>query len=110
MVIIFSKKEIDKIQNVNFHDAKISKIISDYDEGTVEMPIIMDDTHQYAALLKFENVAYVEVNRKEPWGPGCYIFTLNVDDDEGDYFKVSILLNSGDKVIIIAAKMVYSFS
>ncbi|MGL5514203.1 MAG: hypothetical protein ACRDBM_13335, partial [Sporomusa sp.] len=91
-----------------FHDAKVSKIISDYDEGIVEMPIIMDDSHQYAALVKFENITSVEINRKEPWGPGCYISTLSVDDDEGDYFKVSILLNSGDEVNIIASRMIYS--
>ena len=107
-MIIFSKKEICEIQNINFHDAKISKIICDYDEGTVEMPIVMDDTHQYPALLKFENVAHIEINRKEPWGPGSYISSLDVYDAENDYFKVSILFNSGDEVNIIVHKMFYS--
>lgn len=86
-MIIFSKKEIREIKNINFHDAEISKIICDYDNGTVEMPIIMDDTHQYAALLKFENILHLEVNRKEPWGMGINIFEVNVDDADGDYFK-----------------------
>ena len=74
------------------------------------MPIIMDDTHQYAALLKFENIVHIEVNRKEPWGSGSYISTLGIDDAEDDYFRVSLLLNSGDEVNIIAAKMIYSES
>jgi len=74
------------------------------------MPIIMDDTHQYAALLKFENIVHIEVNRKELWGPGSYISTLCIDDAEGDYFKVSLLLNSGDEVNITASKMIYSAS
>ncbi|SDF84523.1 hypothetical protein [Sporomusa acidovorans] len=107
-MIVISKKEIEEIKNINFHDAKISKIVCDYDEGTVEMPIIMDDTHQYAALLNFKDVMYVKIDRKEPWGPGCYISTLDVEDAKGDCFKVSILLNSGDEVIIVALKMIYS--
>jgi hypothetical protein len=107
-VIVISKKETKEIQNINFHDAEIAKIICDYDEGTVEMPIIMNDMLEYAALLKFENIVHIEVNRKEPWGPGNYISTLNVDDAEEDYFRVSILLNSGDEVNIIASKLIYS--
>ena len=107
---IFKKKEIEEIKSINFHDAKISKIICDYDEGTVEMPIIMDDKHQYAALLKFENIVHIEVARKEPWGPGCYISTFDVNETDGDYFKVSILLNSGDEVNVTASKMIYSSS
>ncbi|MBP2661871.1 MAG: hypothetical protein H6Q69_4903 [Firmicutes bacterium] len=109
-MIIFNKKEMGKIRNINFHDAKISKIVCDYDDGTIGMPIIMDDTHQYAAVLNFENVMHMDVNRMEPWGPGCYISSLDTYDAEGDYFKVSILLNSGDEVNIIASKLIYSSS
>lgn len=107
------KKEITKIQNINFHDAEIAKIVCDYYEGTVEMPIIMfppHDTKKYGALLKFEKIVHVEVTRKEPWGSGMYIFEVNIDKAEDDYFRVSILLNSGDEVNIIAAKMIYSES
>ena len=71
-MIVFSKKETGEIQNINFYDAEIAKIICDYCEGTVEMPILMNDTHEYAALLKFENILHIEVNRKEPWGSGMY--------------------------------------
>jgi hypothetical protein len=108
IVIVISKKEIKEIQNINFHDAEIAKIICDYYEGTVEMPIIMDNTHRYAALLRFESMLHIEVNRKEPWGPGMYISSVDEEDVEGDYFKVSFLLNSGDEVNIVASKMIYS--
>ena len=107
-MIVFSKREIENIQNINFHDAKVSKIICDYDAGTVEMPVIMDNTHRYAALLRFENILHIEVNHKEPWGAGCYISSLDVYDAEGNYFKVTILLNSGDEVNIITSIMIYS--
>lgn len=107
-MIVFSKKEIVEIQNINFHDAEISKIISDYYNGTVELPIIMDDKGRYNALLKFENVVHVEVNRREPWGPGINIISLDTYDAEGDYFKVTIILNSGDEVNIITSQMIYS--
>lgn len=109
-MIIFTKEKIEEIQNINFHDAEISRIICDYDAGTLEMPIIMDDTHQYPALLNFDNIVYMEVNHKESWGSGCYISTLGIENAEGEYFKVSILLNSGDEINVIAAKMIYSSS
>jgi len=109
-MVVINKKEKEKVKSINFHDAEIEKIICDYNAGIVEIPIIMDDTHQYAALLKFENIFYMEVNHKEPWGPGINIITVNVDDADGDYFKVSILLSSGDEVNIIASKMIYTSS
>jgi hypothetical protein len=80
----------------------------DYDEGTVQMPIIMAGKYRYPALLTFENILHLECNLKESWGTGIYIFEVNVDDVEGDYFRVSIILNSGDEVNIIASKMIYS--
>jgi len=43
-------------------------------------------------------------------GTGCYISTLGIENAEGEYFKVSILLNSGDEINVIAAKMIYSSS
>jgi hypothetical protein len=107
-VIVISKEGIEEIQNINLHDAKVAKIICDYDEGTVEMPIIMDGKYQYPALLKFENILHLDVYRKEPWGQGRYISTVNINDVEGEYFKVSMLLNSGDEVNIIASRMIYS--
>jgi len=107
-VIVISKKEKKEIQNIDLHNAKVAKIICDYDEGTVEIPIIMAGKYQYPALLKFENILHIEVNRKKPWKTGINIFEVNVDDAEGEYFRVNILLNSGNEVKIIASKMIYS--
>jgi hypothetical protein len=107
-VIVISKKEKEEIQNINLHNAKFAKIICDYDAGTVQMPIIMTGKYHYPALLTFENILHLECNLKEPWRSGIYIFEVNADDVEGDYFRVSIILNSGDEVNIIASKMIYS--
>jgi len=109
-MIVINKQTKDQIYNLGLHDAKLLKIVCDYKEGTVEIPIIMSEKHRYDALLKFENILHIEVNRKEPWGAGMYIFEANVDDVEGEYFRVSLLLNSGDEVNIIASKMIYSAS
>jgi hypothetical protein len=107
-VIVIIKEEKSKIKKINLHDAEIAKVICDYDKGIVEMPIIMAEKHLYAAILRFENISYVEVNRMEPWGPGINISAVSVEDADGNYFRVSILLNSGDEVNIITSKMIYS--
>lgn len=106
-IIIISKETRTQIDKLELHDAEVSKIICDYDKGTLEMPIIIAEKDQYAALLKFEDILHIEINRREPWGAGIYIFEVNVDDAEGDAFKVSILLNSGDEFNITASKMIY---
>jgi hypothetical protein len=107
-VLIVSEKS--KLQEINFHDAEVAKIICDYYNGTVEMPIIMDDIgpYRYNALLKFENVVHVEVNRRKPWGPGINIISLDIDSIEGDLLKVEIVLSSGDEINITASIMIYS--
>ncbi len=106
-MIVFEKQQANEIREINFHDAEIAKIICDYDEGTVMMPIIVNNIYKQSALLKFENVVKVEVNRKEPWGAGNYIFEVNVEPDGEAYFSVGFLLNSGDEITVIASKMSY---
>lgn len=107
-MIVISKKEKEEIRNLNLQDAKIAKIVCDYDEKTAQMPITMAGKCQYPALLTFENILHLECNFKEPWESGIYISEVNVDDVEGDYFRVSILLNTEEEVNIIAAKMIFS--
>jgi hypothetical protein len=107
-VITISKKEQEKIQNLNLHNAKFTKIICDYDERTAQMPIIMTGKCQYPALLTFENILQLECNLKKPRESGLYILEVSIDDADGDYFRVIIILNSGDKVNIITSKMIFS--
>ena len=101
------KNEKEKIEEVTLHDAEISKIIVDYNNGLIEMPIIMYERRSYKALLKFEGIAHMKIDRKEPWGSGKYIFGVNLYDDEGDSFRVNIVLNSGDQIDIVTSKMIY---
>ena len=103
---IISKK--GNIQKINLHDAEIRKIICDYDKGIVEIPIIMYGKKQFPAILIFENMRYIEINRMEPWGPGIYVFAVNIDNNAcGDDIKVNIVLNSGDYINIMALRMIY---
>jgi hypothetical protein len=105
--MIITRNEIDEFKDINFHYAEIAKIICDYDTGTIEMPIVMDEKQRYNAILRFENILSLEVSRKEPWGPGKYVFALNIEVTINDFLKVNIVLNSGDEINIIAAKIIY---
>jgi len=99
------------LNTINIYNFTIkSKHLDVINNGTVEMPIIMDDIgpYRYNALLKFENVVHVEVNRRKPWGPGINIISLDIDSIEGALLKVEIVLSSGDEINIMASIMIYS--
>lgn len=113
-----TKYEIEKL---NLHDAEITKVFCDYEQKKVEIPLKLNinaDTGENAILL-FEGVHYMEISLHEPWGAGIYLNEVSVSgctnisshlnncQPDDNCFCISILLNSGDKINIIALKVVY---
>ena len=112
---------MNKIKDLNLHDYEISDILCDYINQKVEIPIQLSN-HQNKnkkAVLIFENVQYLDISLYEPWGAGIYINEVNVNDGTDiinrlnkyqfnkEYFCISFLLNSGDKINVLALKMTY---
>ena len=56
--------------------------------------------------LEFINVKKIDVSIYEPWGEGIYINELTVQLAK-DYLSFEVLMNSGDKINIIASEMIY---
>jgi len=121
-VLTFDKHTSYKIQDINLHDAEITKIYCDYDMHRIEIPLKLCNFYNNCkkeVLLIFEDVHYIDVSFYEPWGAGIYINEVKINDGSGiinrldeyksnkECFCLSILLNSGDKINILASRVIY---
>ena len=120
--LTFDKYTIHKIQDLNLHDAEITKVFCDYNMHRIEIPVrLYKGKNSYKeVLIIFEDVHYVDISFYEPWGAGIYINEVSINDGTDiinrlvDYqtnnesFCLSILLNSGDKINILTSKVIYS--
>ncbi|HEY8401848.1 MAG TPA: hypothetical protein VIK89_11320 [Cytophagaceae bacterium] len=114
----FNKQELE---NLLLHDAEVTQILCDYDQHKIILPIKKNISQDINAEIVFENVIYFDMSFYEPWGPGIYISEVRLNENidilerlkecnsiSKDYFQIVILLNSGDKINIIASNVVYS--
>jgi len=118
--LIISRKNLSEIDNVYFHDAEIAEVISNYYNHTIAIPVQLykkDGIKTFQTIITFENAVGIDISFCEPWGEGIYVLEVNAEPVEiahgisatlnsEDYFKVGFLLNSGDKINIIAARMI----
>lgn len=115
---IITRQNLSEIKTIYFHDAEISRIICDYIEHTVRMPIkLYKRDGMKEAEITFENIVNVDISLAEPWGAGMYVNGVAAESIEvrtgfnavlnsTDYFKVCFELNSGDNINIVTSKMV----
>lgn len=118
----FDKYTINKIHDVNLHDAEISKVTCDYNMHKIKIPLKLygfNNSYKEAVII-FEDVHYTDISFYEPWGLGIYINEVNVSDgtdiinrlvdykNNNESFCLSILLNSGDRINILSSKVIYS--
>lgn len=127
-VITITSKTIDNISEVYLHDAEVKVISCNYPEHNIKIPIVLPLPYGGNGLLDFEDVAYSEICFYEPWGKGYYILGISIEGNLVDFkncdindadalkvfaknnscFKPTIELNSGDRINIVAKKMIYS--
>jgi len=118
-MVIITRKNIDEIKKIYFHDAEISEVVSDYIEHTVKIPVKLyrKGSSGINAVITFENTVRLDISFLEPWGAGMYVLGVVVEPVEitsfktesfniMDCFKVCFELNSGDEINVVASKMV----
>ncbi|KRQ86778.1 hypothetical protein ABG79_01269 [Caloramator mitchellensis] len=118
-----TKKTKDRLRKLYLHDGEIKKIICDYDQHMIIIPIsfIMKNNDKKFIELILDNVYYFDISMYEPWGEGIYISDIMINDDslissrfegreciDNDCFEFIIILNSGDKIRIITSKVTYN--
>jgi hypothetical protein len=102
----------DEFSSLDLHDAEIRDFCCSYDRHEIEIPLIthVPGKKSSKSILKFLEVINFNITFNEPWGPGVYIneFKINESMNEvSDALKFELLLNSGDKLTIIAMKVTY---
>lgn len=126
--VTLTKDLLSKVKEIYVHDAEIKEIICNYVEHKIIIHISLPLPQQNTALLIFKGVTYSEISYHEPWGTGFYIIGIGVEDELSKYetffdingvddyksvvkdnhcFKTTIELNSGDRINIVANKMIY---
>lgn len=118
-MIVITRQNLNEIQKIYFHDAEISEVVSDYIEHKVQIPVkfYRKGSRAINTVITFENTVNLDISFLEPWGAGMYIIgvvaevvevTSGITDSLNtiDYFKISFELNSGDKINVVASKMV----
>lgn len=90
---------IDGIKNINFHDAEILNINCDYinERANIKIKLSYENAIVILECNKFKEIV---VNNKSPWGEGFYVVYLDIQ--KGNFIRIEILLNSGDKIYIEA--------
>lgn len=117
---IIDKNSQENIKKIDLHDGEIEKIICDYDNHKINLPVKLYNSNlTIEAELIFENVVYIDISIYEPWGEGKYINEVIVNDsldilerlkdcgNKNDYIHIDILINSGDNINIICKRVVY---
>ncbi len=99
--------EINNLELVDFHDAKLGIILCNYDQHKVIINFFLENSNYLNKKVDmyFIDVDKLEVNILEPWGAGMYVNEILIE--EKDNLKTKILLNSGDE-ILVSSKNIYS--
>ena len=95
--------------HTGFHDSEVSQLDVDYANHCARIPLklpLPNDASKKTSMI-FGNVKSLRINIDEKWGPGVYIHDIIVkdgiikQDNEGQAFSTTILLNSGDEIHIV---------
>jgi hypothetical protein len=97
LIVAITKKNINEINNIYFHNAEISEIVSDYTQKTVKNPVKLyqKGSKGISALITFENTVGIDISFLKPWGLGIYIFGVVVEPIEiidSDSLNIRIIL------------------
>ena len=85
-----------------FHDAKIGDFKYEYNKKKLDLTLYFDFSYlKGESHLIAENVSFVQIDSKEPWGKGIYVNEVKILKKNGR-MEFSLLLNSGDKYVLHA--------
>lgn len=127
--VTLTAEQLSNIKDIYLHDAEIKEIACNYIKHKIVISIVLPQSMGSNCFLAFNGVIYSEVSFHEPWGLGYYVLGINVQNVLEDYktffdingvddfnsvvkdtncFKITIELNSGDRINIVANEMIYT--
>lgn len=92
---------IEKLQNINLHDAELLPIFCDYQNKIVIINLKLANKDNDVIKLTLNNFSNFSISNTSPWGEGIYVADFEVKK-ENNNLKIVIWLNSGDKIIVEA--------
>lgn len=97
------------LNNLDIHDSVVEDINCNYDQHIVNIPLLLQSPKNKGipSNLRFIDVKQLDISIYEPWGAGFYLNELTIEEIN-THLKFVLLLNSGDKISIIAREMEYT--
>ena len=99
---------------LQLHDALLNDIKIQYQKKKICLSLILPvdsfkRDHEEKAILLIKEMIYFRLSGNEPWGMGSYIFSIEGKIYKKEFIKITLLLNSGDK-IIFCGKEIYMYT
>ncbi|NIK70247.1 MULTISPECIES: hypothetical protein [unclassified Paenibacillus] len=104
----YSLDNYHEIENIYLHDSELQEITINYRGKEVSLKLVTAVTRENPSQtveFLFEQVSYIHVPIKEPWGSGFYIFSIEAELAEDNRIITSVILNSGDIVKCISVSI-----
>ncbi len=96
----YSINNLSTFKTESFHDFAVSKINCNYENHTVEIPLL---SRSRSCLFFFSDVKGLSISIEEPWGEGIYIADIlckKAINKSENLFDFVVLVNSGDRIAI----------
>jgi len=104
--MIYNLKNYQDLNSIYLHDYELKDIIVNYSSKVLTIRLLNTDNQLIDFNINFYSF-YIECF--EPWGEGIYINSFSVSlhrlASETECMKMDLLLNSGDKLTILAKEI-----
>lgn len=104
--MIYDLKNYQDLNSLYIHDYELKDISVDYNSKALRINLLNTNNQLTRFNIKFYSF-YIECF--EPWGEGIYIDSLSVSlhrlDSERECMNLDLLINSGDKLTILAKEI-----
>jgi hypothetical protein len=104
--MIYTLKNYRDINSIYLHDFELKDITINYNSKELTINLSSIDNKIFLFNIKFYSFS---IEGYEPWGEGIYIDSFSIDSytskSELECIEMELLLNSGDKLKILAKEI-----
>ena len=104
--MIYTLENYQDLNSLYLHDSELKDIIVDYNSKELIINLLDSDKKKYSFNIKFY---FFFIECFEPWGEGIYIDSFSIahhcHESGIECIKMELLLNSGDKLKILAKEI-----
>lgn len=100
----YNVSNYNELNKLYFHDYALANISVDYSAKLMKLYMQDEQNTMHELNIRFY---FFSIECFEPWGEGVYInsHTISLKKEKSEYIAIDFLLNSGDKLSIMAKEV-----